>query len=353
MEAKLGTKLLGDVATLQRGFDLPYRLRKPGNVPVVTSSGFEGRHNVPRVKGPGVVTGRYGTIGKVFYIAEDFWPLNTTLYVKDFHGNDPLFISYLLRTVDFHTHSGKSGVPGVNRNDLHALQVLVPDLPEQKNIASTLANIDTLIASLESLINKKYNVRHAVMQQLLTGKMRLQGFTGSWEPKSFDDIFHKIPAKRYQLQTSEYLSGGRFPIIDQGKKLIIAYSDRGDKVFKCPDNGVIVFGDHTCIVKYIDFDFIIGADGVQVLTMQAGQSAYFHALLLWLNPIASTGYNRHFKFLKERVYLCPGLPEQDAIAAILVDFNAELSVLRERLAKIRLLKQGMMQNLLTGKIRLV
>ena len=109
-------KRLGDIATLQRGYDLPYRFRKPGPFPIVTSSGIEDAHDEARVKGPGVVTGRYGTIGKVFWVQGDFWPLNTTLYVRNFHGNDRLFISYLLCTIDFHTHSGKSGVPGVNRN---------------------------------------------------------------------------------------------------------------------------------------------------------------------------------------------------------------------------------------------
>jgi type I restriction enzyme, S subunit len=77
---------LGNVITLQRGFDLPTQNRQPGAVPIVSSSGITGTHARAQVKGPGVVTGRYGTIGEVYYIAEDFWPLNTTLYVKDFRG---------------------------------------------------------------------------------------------------------------------------------------------------------------------------------------------------------------------------------------------------------------------------
>src|SRR5881398_617408 len=111
--------LLGDGLTLQRGFDLPLKKHQSGNVPIVTSSGISGKHFEAKVSGPGVVTGRYGTIGQVFFINEDFWPHNTTLFVKNFHGNDPLFISFLLSTIDFKTYSDKSGVPGVNRNDLH------------------------------------------------------------------------------------------------------------------------------------------------------------------------------------------------------------------------------------------
>ena len=136
---------LGEVITLQRGFDLPSRDRKPGRVPILSSSGITDYHSEVRVPGPGVVTGRYGTIGQVFLIKEDFWPLNTTLWVKDFHGNDPLWVSYLLRTIDFMSCSDKSSVPGVNRNDLHRIPVLLPPLEEQHTIAGVLGALDDKI----------------------------------------------------------------------------------------------------------------------------------------------------------------------------------------------------------------
>jgi type I restriction enzyme, S subunit len=88
---------LGDVVKLQRGHDLPDRLRREGSVPVVSSSGVTGRHSEAKAESPGVVTGRYGTIGEVFFVEEPYWPLNTALYVVDFKGNDPRFVSYLLR----------------------------------------------------------------------------------------------------------------------------------------------------------------------------------------------------------------------------------------------------------------
>jgi type I restriction enzyme S subunit len=144
---------LGNAITLQRGFDLPIQDRKPGSVPVVSSSGITGTHSKAKMPGPGVVTGRYGTIGQVFYIKQDFWPLNTTLYVKDFKGNDPLFISYLLHTVDFESCSDKSSVPGVNRNHLHMVRVRVPPLTEQHAIAHILGTLDDKI-ELNRQMNK-------------------------------------------------------------------------------------------------------------------------------------------------------------------------------------------------------
>jgi type I restriction enzyme, S subunit len=138
---------LGDVVTLQRGFDLPAQNRKPGKVPIVSSSGISGYHSEIGVAGPGVVTGLYGTIGQVFLIKENYWPLNTTLWVKDFHGNDPQFTSYLLRTIDFHSCSDKSSVPGVNRNDLHRIPVLLPPIHEQHAITAVLGALDVKIES--------------------------------------------------------------------------------------------------------------------------------------------------------------------------------------------------------------
>lgn len=130
---------------LKRGYDLPERERRPGKFPIVSSSGVSGVHSDFMAKGPGVVTGRYGTLGQVFLIRSDFWPLNTTLYVRDFKGNDPRFISYFLRTLDFLSYSDKAAVPGLNRNHLHTAKVVVPPLHDQLRIAHVLGTLDDKI----------------------------------------------------------------------------------------------------------------------------------------------------------------------------------------------------------------
>src|SRR4051812_25011023 len=147
MNSEWTTKLLGDVIELKRGFDLPQSQRRPGAVPIVSSSGISGRHAEFRVRGPGVVTGRYGTLGEVFYIEDDFWPLNTSLYVVDFKGSDRKFISYFLRQLNFGTRNAAGAVPGVNRNHLHAIDVHLPPLAAQTRIAELLSGSDALIAN--------------------------------------------------------------------------------------------------------------------------------------------------------------------------------------------------------------
>ena len=137
---------LGHVIELKRGYDLPQHKRSHGPVPVISSSGPIDYHLESKVKGPGVVTGRYGTLGQVFFIPDDFWPINTTLYVRDFKGNNPRFIHYFLQELNFTAYSDKAAVPGLNRNHLHEEIVCFPtDIDEQRTIAHILGTLDDKI----------------------------------------------------------------------------------------------------------------------------------------------------------------------------------------------------------------
>jgi type I restriction enzyme S subunit len=157
-------KAMGDVITLKRGYDLPSDERLAGNVPVISSSGISGYHQEAKVCGPGVVTGRYGTLGEVFFIERDFWPLNTTLYVCNFKGNDPKFISYFLRLHLAAYQSDALSIPGINRNFVHKLLCAVPPLPEQHRIAAILSAVDR---------DRLQTLKKGLMQDLLTGRVRV------------------------------------------------------------------------------------------------------------------------------------------------------------------------------------
>ncbi len=134
-----------DVAPLQRGFDLPTSQMEEGIYPVVMSNGIGGHHSQYKVKGPGIVTGRSGTIGKLHYIEDDYWPHNTTLWVTDFYDNNQKFIYYMYQCLDLSRFSTGSGVPTLNRNDIHDEVVCIPSVSEQKKISDYLANLDHLI----------------------------------------------------------------------------------------------------------------------------------------------------------------------------------------------------------------
>lgn len=153
---------LGQAINLKRGYDLRSSDRRSGGVPVVSSSGITGTHDEAKVKAPGVVTGRYGTLGEVYYLTQDFWPLNTTLYVQDFKGNYPLFVYYLLQSLDFSRYSDKSSVPGLNRNHLHTMRVSLPPLPEQRAIAHILSTLDDKIE-----LNRRMNATLEAMARAI------------------------------------------------------------------------------------------------------------------------------------------------------------------------------------------
>jgi len=167
-------KQLGNVAPLQRGFDLPNPQLRQGIYPVVYSNGVLNQHVIFQVRGPGVVTGRSGTIGKVCFIEQDYWPHNTTLWVTNFKGNDPKFIFYLLNSIGLERFSSGSGVPTLNRNDVHSHTVCIPlSEGEQSAIATVLSDMDAEIVELEAQLAKARTIKQGMMHKLLTGEIRL------------------------------------------------------------------------------------------------------------------------------------------------------------------------------------
>lgn len=167
-------KRLGNIAPLQRGFDLPNPQLRNGPYPVVYSNGVLNYHAKYQVHGPGVVTGRSGTIGRVTFVEGAYWPHNTTLWVTSFRNNDPRFVYYLYTQVGFERFASGSGVPTLNRNDAHGYAVEIPSTKaEQTAIASVLSDMDAELSALETRRNKTRDIKQAMMQELLTGRIRL------------------------------------------------------------------------------------------------------------------------------------------------------------------------------------
>ncbi len=167
-------KMISEIAPLQRGFDLPNRNLRLGLYPVIYSNGMLNHHITFKVKGPGVVTGRSGTIGKVTFVEKDFWPHNTSLWVTSFKGNDPKFVFYLYTRIGLERFATGSGVPTLNRNDVHSFKVKIPlNKDEQETIAQILIDLDAEIEALERKLAKYKQIKQGMMQSLLTGKVRL------------------------------------------------------------------------------------------------------------------------------------------------------------------------------------
>ena len=249
--------------------------------------------------------------------------------------------------------TGATTVKHLSHSDIERILMSIPPSKEQRAIAEALSDVDGLIAALDKKIAKKRLLKQGAMQQLLTGKKRLPGFTDEWVEKSFADIFIHISTRNHQIDSSLYQSVGKYPIVDQGQIPIVGYTDDVEPIV-CEQDGTIIFGDHTRIFKYVNYNFCVGADGTQVLFCKNNMCTKFIYYLCCIMEIPNTGYNRHYKYVKDNAYTIPSnIKEQQAIVTILSDMDKEIADLEAQRDKYRLLKSGMMQKLLTGQIRLV
>ena len=165
---------VGEQLTLQRGFDITKNQQRDGTVPVVSSGGIKSFHDTPMAKAPGVVIGRKGTLGKTYYLGCDYWPHDTTLWVKDFKGNVPRFVYYLLLGLNVkHLDSGAAN-PALNRNQVHPLKISWPPLSQQDEFTLRLDSLGEETQRLESLYQRKLTALDELTKSLLD-----QAFSGA------------------------------------------------------------------------------------------------------------------------------------------------------------------------------
>ena len=164
-----------DFIKLNRGFDLPSEKIVEGIFPVVTSSDIKSYHLNYKVLGPGVITGRSGTLGIVQYVDENYWPHNTTLYVKDFKGNLPKFVYYFLKTMHLENFNAGVGVPTLNQNHLHNQKIFIPSLPIQQKIASILSSYDELIENNKQRIQLLEEMAEEIYKEWFV-RLRFPGY---------------------------------------------------------------------------------------------------------------------------------------------------------------------------------
>ncbi|WP_170019364.1 restriction endonuclease subunit S [Campylobacter sp. RM16190] len=357
---------LGDVAPLQRGYDLPISNLIKGDFPVVYSNGILNYHNTFKAERPGVVTGRSGTIGKVFYIDENYWPHNTSLWVTDFYGNYPKFIYYMYSNLHLNRLSAGSTVPTLNRNDIHEIIVLMPPLKEQEKIAEILSTWDKAINLTAELIKSKKEFKKGLMQNLLTTKIRFPNFNDKWQETKLGEI---VEINSYASKSKFIEPNGKYLIVDMG-----AVSQNGQLVTKkrtninqdmLYKNDLVMpkddIGGGNIIGKVARIDkndkYICGDHVYKITTQQNAKFLYFIINSQEVNKqmrSVSTGTaqlglaKRDVKNIKIKL---PNLKEQQKIAEILIACDDEIKILENKLEKLKRQKQGLMQNLLTGKVR--
>ncbi len=236
-------------------------------------------------------------------------------------------------------------------DNLKQIQIPIPPLPEQQRIVSVLSLWDTAIEKQTALIEQLTLRKRGLMQQLLTGKKRLKGFEDcKYQSMPFDRIAKTINVKSFQISKSDYQDCGNTPVVDQGQSFIAAYTDTKNVFTDIP---FVLFGDHTRIVKWIDFPCVIGADGVQAIKAQKQIDIKFLYYLLSNTELPNLGYSRHMSVLKEKVFYIPtDIKTQQVIARCITSADKEIELANEKLMRLQKEKRGLMQVLLTGKKRI-
>lgn len=358
-----GYKKIKNIAPLQRGFDLPLQNIQKGKYPVVYSNGVLRTHNEFKAEAPGVITGRSGTIGKVTYIEQDYWPHNTSLWVTNFYDNYPMYIYYLYIYVDLTRFKAGSGVPTLNRNDVHDFYVPLPPLSEQKKIAKILSTWDEAIEQNQKLIEQLKLRKKGLMQQLLTGKKRLAGFDGEWEEKKLEGYFKE--RKETNLDNLPLLSigiEGVYPQDDSNKK-DTSNSDKSKYKRICVgDIGYNTMRMWQGRSALSDLEGIVSPAYTIVVPKKNADSLFF-SYLFKLDEVIHKFYRNSqgmvsdtwmckFKDFKIVKFLAPtSKEEQVAISKIIKSCDEEIQLQEQKLESLQQQKKGLMQKLLTGQIR--
>lgn len=332
---------LSEFITLQRGFDLPSGKRKDGVVPVVASTSVNGYHNEAKVDGPGVVIGRSGSIGGGQYINDDFWPLNTTLWVKDFKGHNPRYVYYLFKSIDFSRFNAGAGVPTLNRNHLVSIKVKSLSKLEEENISNVLITYDNLIENncrriqlLEEsarLLYKEWfvHLRFPGHEQVKI----IDGVPEGWEKKPIRQIATLNYGKALK---AEVRSPGPFPVYGSSGEV-----GSHDKALVKGPGLVVGRKGNVGSIYWVNTDFY-PIDTVYFISAEESSLFLYHALknIQFINTdVAVPGLNRDMAYSREILvpddknyerFLLEVIPIQEQVNK-LQDYNNKLAQARDLL----------------------
>lgn len=249
--------------------------------------------------------------------------------------------------------SMRSGQPGINGNEYSQLPLARPGIDEQCAIAGALTDVDAVIGALEQLIVKKRDFKQAVMQQLLTGQKRLSGFTAKWEVKKIGELLKYERPEKYLVRSADYQDSARIPVLTANKSFVLGHTNENFGIYD--DLPVIIFDDFTTDSKYVDFPFKVKSSAIKILKVRSANTSlkFVHERMRLIQfPLGE--HKRYYISEYQQVEIpTPEPNEQAVIGKVLSDMDAEIAALEQRRDKTRVLKQGMMQELLTGRTRLV
>lgn len=249
-----------------------------------------------------------------------------------------LLSSYFNKLI--HLKVSGSSIPHLFQADMKEFYFYTPKLEEQNKIGDFFSKLDRQIELEEQKLEKLEEQKKGYMQQIFSQKLRFKDANGNdypeWENKKFLEIFKLVPSKKNKIKSSEVVENGIIPVVDQGKDIFLGYSNEKSKAIEDFDN-VIVYGDHTTIVKYIKEPFIIGGDGVKLLTSNDDSLIHYLYILLQHFNVNPEGYKRHYSILKtKKMNISNTKEEQEKIGNF---FEKQDNLIEKQSYKVELLKK--------------
>ena len=355
---------LGSIATFLDGMRRPVkssdRARMKGSIPYYGASGVVDYVDDYIFDEELVLLGEDGenilsrNLPLAFRISGKTWVNNHAHVIRPNSGISIGFLTEYLDSLNYESLNSGTAQPKLNKQKCLQIPVALPSSSdEQHAIATALSDADALLDGLDRLIAKKRDLKQAVMQQLLTGKTRLPGFEGEWEEKLLRDLLTYERPDRYIVTSTSYSSQGDIPVLTANKAFILGFTTETSGI--CTDLPTIVFDDFTTDSKFATVPFKVKSSAIKLLRPKNNRVSLkflFELMLIIRFPVSE--HKRHYISDYQNIELpIPEFEEQLAVESILSDMDAEITALEARREKTQDLKQAMMQELLTGKTRLV
>jgi type I restriction enzyme S subunit len=350
---------LGDICDLRAGEYIPKARYDDGPYVIYGSNSVMGRVSTPLIEQPHVVMAAVGAnAGAVRFSPAPSWVNNNAFALIARPGAEPQFLYFWLEAVLRKASIlAGTGQPYVKKGLLRDQKVALPPLDEQRRIVDLISSLDATITATDQAVVKAEQAHRAVLADLLSPSSASTpaGAKGDFAKPAMRDGWMAQPllaiaglAKRSRaLKSDEYQEAGRLAVVDQGASLIAGYTDDASARVEC-ESPVVVFGDHTCRIKYVDFPFAVGAEGTKVLVARSGVHPYWLYSALQAAPLRIQGYARHFSQLKRLVFLLPPIDEQLRIVEIVSALEGEGVALKATAKAARAARAGLLSDLLSG-----
>jgi type I restriction enzyme S subunit len=369
---------VGEFCPFKYGKGLPERNRKSGAVSVFSSAGLVGSHNVALVQSQGVVIGRKGTVGSITFASEAFWPIDTAFYIEDQpHIRNIRFTYYLLKTLGLHLMNTDSAVPGLNRENAHALEILVPSLNVQKCIADLLQELDDRITLLRETNKTLESIAQAIFKSWFVDfdpvHAKAKGIapegmdeaTAALFPDSFEETeLGKVPkgwrirpvgellnrprvVKRYtKIQVKEF---GKHPVFEQGASILLGFHDDVPSCMATPEKPLFIFGDHTCVTKLSCEPFDVSQN---VILLEGAKRNSFWTYYAIQGKQSFQEYRRHWMELITKKVVAPPSESCDLFSSYAAPLQLKIEGNSKIIHVLINIRDTLLPRLISGQLRI-